>query len=455
MPGHADPEDAPSENWRSTLERWRSAELLDAEAAEQIVAWEAQQASQPLVANRISDTASYLGVSIVLIGALMLVALLHGDSFVSMLAPLAVGVVGAAVARLARASNWTALADAAAAASVVLISVGWALLLDEIGGQDQEAIGWLLICGAVLLIGALMARLAQSPLATLIASAAFTLLPLAIAVEGDALRSGIFGSGGYGPRLIEDWAQWSAFTVSILTTSVALLALDHPRRWLHSSLAPWGRWGASLGGAFALLSLAAVSPEPVMDWMMLLAGWVITAWAIRSNRVDLLHASGLLLIGALSGGLSDLHDGTRLGLTIVSLLTTLQLTALGLVGPRLLERLATHWLTPIWESALLAAGIIGATMLAATTPALAAIGIVWALALLTAGAVAQHRLSTAFGLIGVYASGLMLLIDELQSGLAAIVGTLIFGVLIVSVAVAVRWRRRAAQPLIDTDSGRS
>ena len=93
-----------------------------------------------------------------------------------------------------------------------------------------------------------------------------------------------------------------------------------------------------------------------------------------------------------------------------------------------------------WEAALLAGGVTAAAMLSIESEGLGAIGIVWALVLLIAGVVRQQRLELFFGVAGVYASGLTLVLGQYESDLGAIVGTLIFGMLVV--AGAILWRRR-------------
>ena len=151
------------------------------------------------------------------------------------------------------------------------------------------------------------------------------------------------------------------------------------RRWFDfPDWQAWSRLGRAGALDFAILGLPQRLPEPIItlrgrSW----CGWS-TAWALRDGRPELLPASGVLLVGALAGGVSDVDDGARLGLTVIVLLTGIEATALGMVGPRLLRRLSDHWLTPLWQSALLGSGIVAASALAAQSPELAAIGIVWA-----------------------------------------------------------------------------
>lgn len=422
-------------DWESVLGRWADAGLIEEDTADAIRSWESEQGSRSS-ASRLADAVAYLGVSVVLVGALMLSALTFDDGGAWIALPFAIGVVTATLSWWSHTLDLRALADGFAGAAVVLIAVGLGWALDEAGDVGQESIGWLLIALSVLLTGGLMTRLVRSRIAVSLAALALSLMPVAIAVAGDLFDAGIFGD----PRALDAWALWATFATVLVVGVGALLLLEHSQRWLGADLEPWGRFGASLGLGLAILLLAGASPEPLIDWLSVLGGWLITAWAFRRNRIELLPASGLLLVGALAGGLSDLGDGSRIGLTLVVLFTALELTGLGMAGPRWLGQLADHWLTPFWESALLAGGVAAAAVLAAESEELAAIGIVWALVLLVAGVLRQRRLELFFGVVGVYAAGLTLVLGQFESSLGAIVGTLLFGLLLVAGAMV--WRRR-------------
>ena len=433
-------------DWESALARWTSAGLIESETSVAIRAWEDDQAAASSK-SRLVDALSYLGVSVVLVGVLMLSALLFDDGGAWIALPFVIGVVAAGLSWWSHGSDQQALADGFAGAAVLLIAVGLGWALDEVGEEGRESIGWLLICVCVLLTGGLMVRLVRSRIAVLLAALALSLMPAAIALEGDAFNAGIFGD----LRALEVWALWGAFATTLVVGAGALFLLEHSNRWLDANLEQWGRLGASFGLGLAILGLAGASPEPLIDWMSMLAGCAVTAWAFRRNRVELLPASAVLLTGALAGGLSDLGDGARIGLTLVVLFTALEVTALGMAGSRWLGRLAEHWLTPFWESALLAAGVAAAAVLAAESEELAAVGIVWALALLIAGVLRQRRLELFFGVVGVYAAGLTLVLGQFESSIGAIIGTLLFGALIV-VGVII-WRRRGRRlTLIEADS---
>jgi hypothetical protein len=424
------------EGWESALDRWLAAGLVADETADAIRAWErGRLAGTPV--NRLADAISYLGVSILLAGALMLIALISDGNDWSLALPFPLGAVAIGLTWLSVRSGLRALSDGFAGCSIVLITVGLGLWLDEVAGSGQESIGFLLLCLCVLLIGGWMIWLARSPIAAFLAAGALVLMPLSIAVEGAALDVGLYGSG---VRTLADWALWSTFAAAVALGVGALLLLGRSRRWLEPDLAPWLRLGATLGAGAAILALAGASTEPVIDWMALLVGWIVTAWALRAGQIELLPASGLLLLGSLAGGLSDLDSGPRLGLVMVVLVTAVELTALGMAGRRWLGRLDDHWLTPLWKSSLLAGGVAAASVLASESEELAAIGIVWALVLLLAGVARQQRLELFFGVVGVYASGLTLVLGQYESSLGAIVGTLVFGLLIVAGAIV--WRRR-------------
>lgn len=424
------------EGWESALDRWLAAGLVADETADAIRVWErGHRAATPV--NRWADAVSYLGVSILLVGALMLIALVSDGDDWSLALPFPLGAVAIGLTWLSVRSSLRALSDGFAGCSIVLITVGLGLWLDEVSRSGQESIGFLLLCLCVLLIGGWMVRLARSPIAVLLAAGALTVMPLAIAVEGDALDVGLYGSG---IRTLADWALWSTFVAVLALGMGMLLLLQRSRRWLDPELLPWSRLGATLGTGAAILALAGASTEPAIDWMALLVGWVVTAWALRAGQIELLPASGLLLLGSLAGGLSDLDSGPRLGLVLVVLVTAVELTALGMAGRSWLGRLDDHWLTPLWKSALLAGGVAAASVLASEGEGLAAIGIVWALVLLLAGVARQQRLELFFGVVGVYASGLTLVLGQYESSLGAIVGTLVFGLLIVVGAIV--WRRR-------------
>ena len=435
------------QDWESLLHRWREAGLIEDETVEMIRAWEDGRRADTTT-TRLVEAVSYLGVSILLVGALMLIALVSDGDDWRLALPFGLGAIAVGLTWLSRASDLRAMSDGFAGSSIVLITLGLGLSLDEVAEPKHQAIGFLLLCLCIVLAGGWLVRLARSPISMFLTAGALAVLPLSIAIAGDALDVGLYGSSS---RTLADWALWGAFgTVVVLGVGILFL-LPHLRRWADPDLELWARLGASLGTSLAILALAGASTEPAIDWMALLSGWIMTAWALRGGRIELLPASGLLLLGSLAGGLSDLGSGPRLGLVLVMLFTVIELTALGMAGRRWLGRLEDHWLTPFWKSALLAGGVTASSILAAESEGLAAIGIVWALVLLIAGVARQQRLELFFGVVGVYAAGLTLVLGQLESSLGAIVGTLFFGVL---VAVgAIFWRRRSRRlTLIETDS---
>ena len=436
------------EEWQAVLSRWHEARLLDDAAADAIVAWEHSRGPAKRRASLFADAGSYFGVSILLVGALLLTALAHdgGAIWWALPLPLALGTVSAGLSWWTGQADQRPLSDGFAGAAIVLVGVGVGLMLDELGNADQQALGALIVSATIALLGGGLVWLVRSPLAMMAASLAVAQMPLAIAIEGHAFDVGIYGYES--SDVLDVGALWAALAAIVVVAILCYAALARigdrmARRSGRRSgrlLEQWGQLGASLGAAAALLSLVGASPQPLFDWVALLAGWVVTAWALRSQRIELLPASALLLLGSLAGGLSDLDNAPRIGLTVVLLLTALELTALGLASPRLLGRMAAHWLTPVWESALLIGGVAAVALMADDSDVLAVVGALWAMGLLTAGVARQHRPALIFGVIGVYALGLTLVLGRFESSLGAVLGTLIFGLLVV--VVAVLWRRR-------------
>ena len=439
MPGMFERDD-----WQAALTRWREAGLVDEDTESAVREWESAQSGasdgasvRQLSHGRIADVAAYLGASIVVIAWLLLTVALFDAGWGSFGITLAGGAVGVLTAKLAYNNRAAALSDASSGVAVLLVVVAVGFLLDEIGNGEQLWLGWLLISLVVAGMGVLMLRLTRSLLAIFAATFALAQAPAALAVGAGALDLGIYGGGS---RSLDSWELWLTLTLVVLIGSALLFGVGRARRWLDHELAVWGRLGASLGVAFAILGLAGASTEPIIDWATILVGWAVTAWALRDGRAELLPASGVLLVGALVGGVSDVDDGARLGLTVVVLLTGIEATALGMVGPRLLGRLSDHWLTPLWQTALLGAGVVAAAMLAARSPELAAIGIVWAFFVLAAGVAYQHRIGFALGVIGSYGTLLTLIIAQFDSSVAGALGTLALGLLIVAAGIV--WRRR-------------
>ena len=422
-------------DWESVLGRWAKAGLLGDETTEAIRAWEAEQAARSS-ASRLVDALSYLGVSIVLVGALLGVGLMDSSDDGTIYLPLAMGLAAGLLARRAWRFELRAVSDGFAASTVILLSLALGIGLERVGDGDQYAVGFFLICLCSLLVGGLMVRLVSSRLATLLAAVALGLMPFSIVVEDDALNVILDG----GTAWLSGWELWGAFAAVIAVGIVAQIVMLRPSRLIDADAAPWARLGASLATGVAMLWLASSSPVEAFDWMPLLAGWLVTALAFRQNRFELLPASALLLLGALAGGLSSLDSDLRFALTIVVLFSALQVTVIGMAGPRLLGPLAEHWLMPFWQAALLAGGVVAVTMLAVEHDALATIGIIWGLFLLLAGVARRQRLELFFGVVGVYATGLTLILGSLESNLGAVVATLIFGLLVV--AGAIIWRRR-------------
>ena len=433
-------------DWESLLNRWSEAGLLGEEAAEAIRAWEGEQEARSL-ASRLVDALSYLGVSIVLVGALLAVGLMDSSDDGRVFVPLGMGIVAGWLARRAWSADFRAVSDGFAASAVILLSLTLGLALELLDGGEQYAIGFFLICLCALMVGGVLARLVRSRLATFLAAVALGLMPFSIVVEDHALDVLLDGGSAW----IVGWKLWGTFAAVIAVGTVAQVAMLRPNRLLDAQSVPWARLGASLATGAAILWLAGSSPVAAFDWMSLLAGWLITALAFRQNRFELLPASALLLLGSLAGGLSDLDSDLRFGLTVVVLFTALQVTVIGVAGPRLLGPLAEHWLMPFWQAALLTGGVVAVSMLAGESDGLAAIGIIWGCSLLLAGVVRRQRLELFFGVVGVYATGLTLILGSLESNLGAVLATLAFGLLIVVGAII--WRRRTRRlTLIEGDS---
>ena len=178
-------------DWESALARWTSAGLIESETSVAIRAWEDDQAAASSK-SRLVDALSYLGVSVVLVGVLMLSALLFDDGGAWIALPFVIGVVAAGLSWWSHRSDQQALADGFAGAAVLLIAVGLGWVLDEVGEEGRESIGWLLICVCVLLTGGLMVQLVRSRIAVVLATLALSLMPAAIALEGGAFDAGIF-----------------------------------------------------------------------------------------------------------------------------------------------------------------------------------------------------------------------------------------------------------------------
>ncbi len=435
-------------DWESTLGRWTEHGLITEESAAAIRVWESERAARSS-ASRLVDALSYLGVSIVLASVLLAVGMIESSDVWTIILPLGMGLAVLWLARLSWRFDYRALADGFAACTVVLLAVALGFGLDRVGGdRDQYEIGFALICLCVLIVGAAMMRLVRSRLATFLAALALALLPYAVVVDDSALQVLIFsGTSSW----LDGWELWGTFAAVIAVGIVAQIAMLHPSYLLDADAAPWARLGASLATGMAILWLAGSTPEHAFDWMSLLAGWLITALAFRRNRLELLPASALLLLGSLAGGLSDVDADLRLSLVIVALFTALQITLLGMASPATLGPLANHWLMPFWQGALLCGGVVAGSLLALESETLAAIGMVWGLALLVAGSVRRQRLELLFGAVAVYATGLSLILGHLESNLVAVGGTLVFGLVIVVGAII--WRRRQrGLTLIEADS---
>ena len=433
-------------DWESLLNRWSEAGLLGEEAAEAIRAWEREQEARSS-ASRLVDALSYLGVSIVLVGALLAVGLMDSSDDGRVFVPLGMGIVAGWLARRAWSADFRAVSDGFAASTVILLSLALGLALELLDGGEQYAIGFFLICLCALWSAAQWLAWFDRGSRPCWPPVALGLMPFSIVVEDHALDVLLDGGSAW----IVGWKLWGTFAAVIAVGIVAQVAMLRPSRLLDAQSVPWARLGASLATGAAILWLAGSSPVAAFDWMSLLAGWLITALAFRQNRFELLPASALLLLGSLAGGLSDLDSDLRFGLTVVVLFTALQVTVIGVAGPRLLGPLAEHWLMPFWQAALLTGGVVAVSMLAAESDGLAAIGIIWGCSLLLAGVVRRQRLELFFGVVGVYTTGLTLILGSLESNLGAVLATLAFGLLIVVGAII--WRRRTRRlTLIEGDS---
>lgn len=434
-----------SGDWESLLARWQDAGLVDDEHAERIREWEASIGPSRR-AGRLLDALSYFGGAIMLAGALMAVALTEGDGDAWLAMPFLLGLAAGGMAWGAARLDLRAVADCMAGSSIVLVAVGLTLLLDEVGGDGPESVGFLLVCLCVLVTGVGSVRAVGSPIAVTLVAAAIVAAPYAIAVEGRVFHAGIFG--GY--QELDAWSLWGTLALVVLIGGGMLWLLQRVARSEVGGLVLWARLGVTAAGAIALLGLAGASAEPAMDWMSMLAGIAITARAFRRQQVELLPASALLMLGSIAGGLSDFNSEARVALSLLVLALLLQATVMSGACSQQLGPLADHWLTPLWWGALLLGGVVAAAFFAAEGGWLAALGIVWGLGLLVAGVVKRGRVEVLFGALGVYVPGLMLIVDD-DIGAVGVIGTILFGLVIVIGGVI--WQRREGARRIDTAHG--
>lgn len=425
---------SPGSDWEPILGRWQDAELVDDVTAARIREWEAANAPSGS-SGRLVDALSYFGGAIMLVGALMAVALTEGDGDGALALPFALGLIAGGMAWGAARWEMRAFADCIAGSAVILIAVGLTLLLDEIGDDGPESVGFLLVCLCVAAVGGWFVRSVRSPIAMVLTSAAIVAAPFAIAVEGHAFDSGVFGSY----REIDAPWLWGAFVPVVLFGGGALWLLQRAARWESGGLVIWARLGASTGSAIALIGLAGASPDAAMDWISMLAGIVITAIAFRQQQVELLPSSALLILGSIAGGLSDFDSELRIALSLLVMALLLQQTVLSSSWEDQLGGLADHWLTPMWRGALLVGGVTAASFFAAEGGWLAALGIAWGLGLLIAGVLKRSRLEVVFGALGIYVPGLMLIVDD-DVGAVGVIGTILFGLAIVIGGIV--WRRQ-------------
>ena len=427
-------------DWEAALRRWTAAGLLAADDAERIRAWEAERGPIKAGPGLIADAAAYVGFSIIIIGVLVLAFTLDNDDFGSAAAALvgALATFTAALWQIFRTGGVrTAVADAAAGATLLLAAAALLFLLDEVGPPEDAWAAWLLVSLLLLLLASLFLRLAPLAVPMVLAAAAAALLPLTFAVWAGALDAGVWGYRDTGE--LDGW-EWLAVCLVALFSVGVLLLTGRARRLVPPSLTVWARFGASGALAFGVLFLAGAAREPLFDWLPLLSGWALTGWALRRAHAELLPAAAALLLGALAGGLSDVNSASRLALTLAVLASGLQLTVLGLLGPRLSSPLQRHWLLPYWEAALLLGGIIAAGLLAADSAGLGVVGVLWTLAVVFLSILVQHRVGFGLGLLGVYVSGLTLLLSQQDSAEAIAAGTLAFGLIVISGSLI--WRRR-------------
>ena len=428
------------------LNRWQTAGLISEQTAETLRTFESQRPADhapPGATARVTDAAAVIGAALIIAAAMVLAFAQFNDDFPARIAVLS--IAGAAALGLsfpAARLRFGAAADILAGGSVLLWTVCLVAALDEIAAPGDAELGWLLICAVTVLLAAAIWRWTHSRSAGALGVLAWIALPAALAIStaGDAEEF-----AGPFPDSVSAARAWGALILACLAT--ALLAVATHRAAHRNRIDRWTASGAVLLASTALavgiVMLAVAADERSIYAATPVGAAALTGVALWRRDWLWLPAALVLFVSAGGFALGELYspDGRALGTAVLAL-------SLFPFAP-LARRLPSHWTVHAWEAVVWLISLWLAGTFAFESGGWPAAGGVWSTIMILLAASRRRWLALAIGVVGLYITFLAVVIEQFNAGVGAGVGTLIFGLLVLSAALF--WRRRR----FDTDQPRS
>ncbi len=419
------------------LARWRGAGLIAEQTAEALRAFEAQRAAAAAPAGgaaRAADAAACLAAGLITAAALVLAFAQFEHDLGARSAVLSiVGAAALAASFAARRLRLAAAADTLGAAAVLLPAACLASGLNEVGGEADAALGWALICAAVLLLGGAVWRWIRSRSAGVLALLAWVALPAGLLVSNGA------GSGVFAPSLesVSDALVWTALALMTAAAALAALAaqLAARRDWIDRRTALYASFTAAAALSAALVFIVLSHGESELYYTLPAGAAAATALPIWRQEWIWLPPSAVLFVtggwASLVGG-ADSSSERTLGLLVLVL-------SLAVFTP-LTRRLPQHWTVRAWEGAIWLNTLLVACMFALAPDGWPAAGGLWGAAMILCGALLRRWLALAIGAAALYATFIAVVIETFGASAGAGFGTLLFGLLVL--AAVIFWRRR-------------
>jgi len=245
------------------LARWREAGLISEQTAQALRSFEVQRAAAaaPLGgAARVADAAACLSGGLITAAALVLAFAQFEHDLGARSAVLSlVGAAAPAASFAARRLSLPAAADTLGGAAVLLLTICLASGLNELGGEADAALGWVLICAAVLLLGGAVWCWIGSRSAGVLALLGWTALPAALLISNEA------GSDGFAPwhGEVSELRVWAALALMAAAAALAALAAQRARQraWIDRRTARSASFTAAAALSAALVFTAAAQGE--------------------------------------------------------------------------------------------------------------------------------------------------------------------------------------------------
>ena len=386
-------------------------------------------------AARAADAIAWVGGALVLVAVVVLGFGLYSDLAERLALLSSAGAVALAAAWATRRLLPSAVSDVLAGIAVASLVLGFDVVLHEIGGAISPHVRWILICGALMLLGGALCWWLRSRVAGGLAVAGWVALPAALATSRpEDLDLAI----PFLRAVVPETSVWASLALMVLAATAAEQATSFAARrgWVDPSTAMWTGFIATTVLGTALVLAAMLQSQSWFYFILVAGAAAATGFSVWQREWVWLPTAGRLFSTAAVTALGGVDDepGRAMGLVVLSL-------SFFTFAP-LARRLPDHFAVRVWEGTIWFMGLGVSCAFAFAPGGWPAAGGIWAAAMILLAAFQRRSLALVLGTVALYVTFIVRVIEAFGAGVGAGFGTLLFGVTLLVVVIV--WRERAA-----------